>query len=644
MKLHPALAALLFTSSLHAVTLVRDGKPQAAIVVPDAFADVLRKSVVKSKSVPMSVMLAAEELAEHVEKMTGARLPIVTESARGDGMAARIYLGECDATKGIVADRPLLAEEFFIRCTKTALHITGGDATPQGMKTQGTLFGVYDLLERDLGVRWLFPGKLGTVIPKVTTLTLPVMERREQPRIAKRKVRNVAVSRESVFAPVLKEWGISVEAWKAAQGPEAGGPWFARQRLGARIEIEGGHSYAGWYAKYGTEHPGFFALQPDGTRVQQPDRERLCKSNPVLWDFIAARRIEELRADPGKLTISIAPNDGGKNVFCMCPACRALDPADAPKIIGNLALIDPATRKPFAEYPSLSDRTFTFFNEIAKRVRAQMPDRFLVAYAYSVYRTPPVRLKALEPNLIIGYVGLDLPAIEAWSKIAPQLIIRPNDLGPAVDLGLPRNHAAYLANAVKFSVEHHAIGFDFDNCHGNWSSHGLDYYVLCKALWNPDVDARAVIADYCRAAYGAGANAMLRYHEALEHISDGVRADDKLLPGANDAPRLLRYYTPEKLGELEASLREAQQAIGGADADALARIALAGDSVTYARLVTTLLEVAGKPKAASTPGYAAKLKAVEDFLKSKTLTPSLAPLHSWRYLRTALAYSQREED
>jgi len=160
------------------------------------------------------------------------------------------------------------------------------------------------------------------------------------------------------------------------------------------------------------------------------------------------------------------------------------------------AIIFMTPRHDFPEYPALSDRVFTFFNESAKRACAEMPDRSLVAYAYSVYRTPPARLKALEPNLIVGYVGLDLEAIDAWSKIAPKLYIRPNDLGPAIDLGMPRNHAAYLAEAVKFCVEHHAIGFDFDNCQGNWRGHGLDYYVLGKALWNPDLNARAIIAIY----------------------------------------------------------------------------------------------------------------------------------------------------
>jgi hypothetical protein len=548
--------------------------------------------------------------------------------------ATRIYIGHCKAN----ADLAVQPEEFVIRTKGSDLHICGGDTAPGGLICRGTLYGVYDFIERELGVRWLFPGEHGEVAPKQATITLPDINRRFQPRIAKRKVRDVAVSREDTFAPVLKQWGIPVEAWKAAHGSDSTGAWFRRMRLGARIEIEGGHAYAGWWEKYGKEHPEWFALQPDGTRTQKPERERLCKSNPALWDEIARVRIAEFKADPSKRMASLAPNDGGANKWCMCAACRALDPVAAPKLLNDRSLIDPTTKLPFSEYPALTDRVFTFFNEIAKRVRREMPDRDLVAYAYSVYRTPPVKLGPLAPNLIVGYVGLDLEDIEAWSRIAPRLYLRPNDLGPAVDLGMPRNHAAWLAEVLKFAVEHKAIGFDFDNGHGNWSAHGLDYYVLSKALWNPDLDVRAAIADYCRAAYGPAAEVMQQYHDALERISDKVRNDKELGVRSPKAARLRRYYSDGTLTKLESHL-QAAQALQADDPGVQARIQMAADAVKYARLVTSLLEVAHDKKS---PLYIERLAAVEAFLATKVLTPELAPLHSHRYLRMALSYAERE--
>lgn len=626
-------AAFALTASAD-ITLIRDGQPQVVIIVPDGLYKYIVKPAAELTSDGVSVPLAAVELADYLEKISGTRPQIATETQKGIPDGPRIFVGPCKANADL-APKP---EEIVIVTRNGHLHLCGGDSGPSGMTCKGTLFAVYGLLERDLGVRWLFPGERGEVAPKQATVTLPELKRREQPRIAKRKVRDVAVSREDTYAPVLQQWGIPLDAWKKARGPEVNAPWFRRMRLGQRIEINGGHAYAGWWEKYGQEHPEWFALQPDGTRTQVPVRERLCKSNPALWHEIARVKIAEFKADPALLTASISPNDGGKNKFCMCAACCALDPADAPKILGDSQLIDPATKQPFAEYPSLSDRTFAFFNEIAARVAREMPDRDLVAYAYSVYRSVPVRVKQLQPNLIVGYVGLKQDEIAAWSKIAPKLYIRPNDLGPAIDLGLPRNNAAWFAQAVEFSVEHHAIGFDFDNAHGNWSSHGLDYYVLCKALWNPDLDVAATIADYCRAAYGPAAEVMRQYHAALAKISDQVRAEPDLAPRSPHAARLRRYYSDKALTQLETLLKTAQSQQGD-DPGVKARIHMCAEAVKYARLVTSLLEVAHDNKS---PAFTSRLTAVEEHLKAKVLTPELAPLHSHRYLRMALSHAERE--
>ena len=631
---------LLFTTSLHAeVTLCREGEMLVTIVVPEQEVKKAQKQVADLSSEDANVSLAAAAVAHYLQRITGAMPQIISDALATPKDHALICIGPVRQSAALMKELSLKPEEYLLRTDGNVIHIVGGDVAGGSDAAKGTLFGAYEFIESVLGVRWLFPGEHGEVVPQMKTLVIADLSQRFQPPIQKRKVRNQAITREDTFAPVLEKWGLTVEAWKAAHDPKIEGMWFRRMRLDQRIKIEGGHAYAGYWDKLGKEHPEWFALQPDGTRTQKPPRERLCKSNPALWEYIAQQRIAEFQANPGMMTASLAPNDGGGNKFCMCERCRALDPPEAPKLLDDRSLIDPATKLPFPEYPALSDRVFTFFNEIAKRVRAAVPERSLVCYAYSVYRTPPVRLKALEPNLIVGYVGLDLEAIGAWSKIAPQLYIRPNDLGPAIELGLPRNHAAHLAKAVKFCIEHHAIGFDFDNCHGNWSSHGLDYYVLCKALWNPDLDVRATIADYCRAAYGPGADAMLRYHERLETISDQVRADVNLTSRTPSHMRLRLYYTDAALMELEADMAAAQQAVPAADVATNSRIAMAAESVRYARLVTALLEVAHDKKS---PTFTERHAAVEAHLKSKVLTPELAPLHSHRYLRTALAYAERE--
>lgn len=190
-------------------------------------------------------------------------------------------------------------------------------------------------------------------------------------------------------------------------------------------------------------HPEIFALQPDGTRINTPERERLCVSNPTLWGLVAQDRIRRLRADPNLTAASISPNDGGANKFCCCERCRAWDSPQAQEIYQNNPGIAQERNIP------LTDRYFRFYNEVAQRVKRELPHRYLGCYAYSLYRTPPVTLEHLEDNLIVGYVGfssyVDDRVRESnreewlrWNRLAKQLILRPNLLwgasGPAGQL------------------------------------------------------------------------------------------------------------------------------------------------------------------------------------------------------------------
>lgn len=629
-----------------AITLVEQLQPRAAIIVPTDGVPSDRTIARARDGRGPSVALATAELVEFIRKATGATLPVLAEGREAEvrSFSVRIYVGGCAENQRIVAERPLQAEEYILRTTTDSLHILGGDLAPTGRDTAGTLNAVYTFLEDYVGVRWLFPGTLGEVVPRQTRLAIPSIDRREQPRVAKRRIRDVALTRESIFAPILQQWGVPLSDWKRAFAAEINHPWFRRQRLGARLDIDAGHSFGGFYEKYFATHPDFFAVQPDGTRQQVPVRERLCVSDPEIAEFVARLRIDALKADPSRQSISISPNDGGANKFCLCERCRSWDPPTAPKLLANPALIDPATGKPLPEYPSLSDRYFRFFNAVARRVRAELPDRNVATCAYSVYRTPPVALGACEPNLIVCYAGLNLEEIGAWSRLAPKLALRPNDLGPMVELGLPRNLAPRLARAVKFAAEHHAIGFDFDNCHGNWGGHGLDYYVLAHALWNPDLDVAAITADYCRAAYGPAAEAMMRYFGELEKVTDGAGGDASIGLRGGDPAGLLRYYSPAVMARLESTVAEAKRSLATADGDCRARLAMVEDSLEYARRVVALLEISSGPAARKSRPYQERLARVTDFLREKVLTQSVASLHSLRYLRLALARSDRTDE
>ena len=95
-----------------AVTLVRDGTAAATIVIS------AKRSKVNE--------LAVKELNDHLEKITGARLPVVTDDQAVTG--PRVLVGESEATKalGLKSD-DFKDQEYLVRSTPDTLVLMGKD-------------------------------------------------------------------------------------------------------------------------------------------------------------------------------------------------------------------------------------------------------------------------------------------------------------------------------------------------------------------------------------------------------------------------------------------------------------------------------------------------------------------------------------
>ena len=74
-----------------------------------------------------------------------------------------------------------------------SLYIAGrdGGGDPLDRDTSaGTLFGVYEWLQRDLGVRWLWPGELGTFVPRTESVAAREVDDTVAPALVQRHVRH----------------------------------------------------------------------------------------------------------------------------------------------------------------------------------------------------------------------------------------------------------------------------------------------------------------------------------------------------------------------------------------------------------------------------------------------------------------------
>ena len=566
------LALAAFAASADAAwPIAENGRPRAVIVVADEPTRAARAG--------------AEELAGTLKTMTGAEVPVVkaSELVPGDRRTV-ISVGDTPlaAKEGLVGAK-LGMEGVRIVTRPGRVFLLGRDVGQGGMELNGTFWAVCVFEEERLDCRWLWPGEQGAVIPRKPTLTLAKpIDYSYTPPIVQRKIRNLVVRMATRLEPQLKRLGLTKQ--DGARFAKTSQRWFRRQRVGKSVNLWYTHAYRDWYKTYAAQHPDWFALQPFNTRKQTPTRERLCVSNPGLIEEVARRSVEHLKRNPQLTATSISPNDGGGNTFCMCEACRKLDPVDGPPIALRYRKGPVRVTVP---YVSLSDRYVYFYSEVAKRVARALPNRYVGCYAYSLYRTPPMRRK-LHDNCFIGFVGFrymndqfraeDRARWNAWKQSAKNLFLRPNALYVAA--GGPVLFARRLAEDVKHCYRTGCRVYDFDGCAGHWGTQGINYYVLAKVLWNPEVDVDAVIRDYLDKGFGPASKAMGQYFAAVEKWTDDLAATRQYRGFKYTGPMLLRRYSDAYLARLRAHLARAR-ADAAADKEALARVEIIARGVDY---------------------------------------------------------------
>lgn len=597
--------------------MVTDGQPQAVIVLADKPSSAARQ--------------AADLFQTLVAKSSGAKLPLVAERAVGDVQvengklqatlagnrpAAFVLVGESGLAGRLgVTSEGLRPGGILIRTCPNALVLLGtDDKTPDD--PNGTHHAVSVFLEDVLGVRFLWPGELGLVVPSHPTIRVPAIDRRFSPRIGQRGIRNSHYSDR--IQTGLDYLGLTKADFDKQRAAAKTDDWFRWQRLGGHVGITAGHAFGYTWEKYHAEHPEWFAMQPNGSRdlsKLSPERARLCKSNLALIDALARDKIEDLRRTGGK-GVSLCPNDGGAATFCQCPQCKQLDPPNGRPV----TLWDRVSKPPCDfEYVSLTDRMVWFWNRLAERIGKEYPDACLGVYAYSAYKAPPVREK-LHPNLAVGFVGVSYSQEaarqtaradwEAWSKMASKIYWRPNLLLFGRRTGTPAVYVHKLAEDLRFFLDRSLIATDFDSCVHNWATEGLNYYVLSRLLWNPDADVDAVVDDYCQAGFGKSWREVRQYLARIEAITSQIAEKNDNSQSKENALPLTAPYTPSVVDELKGLLDAADKS---ADNDTIRRrITFLRRGLEFTALqhkAHALIESAGEERI--TPELKAAVRAVQ---------------------------------
>lgn len=533
--------------------LVRDGKGVSAIVIGGP-RDAQSKAI--------------GSIVSNIEEMSGAKLPVLMEADLGDV--------KIEGGRMVVDSAKSQAEAFILLGYGELAKRMGydGKAVESGrviVETRGNTIGIFDVLQEGesaasraaivflekLGIRSLWPGVSGKVVPKKSTISVGALNVHYTPKIGQRIIRIQEGNRG--FEQGLALLGITVEEAKSLrkQSFEGNHPyidWAAWNGLGGNIGIRGGHAgygLKGGWMEHGQSHPEWFALQPDGTRdMRGQERWIACVSNPGLVEYVANSIIQELNGKAAK-AISLAPNDGGYVSPCMCEECKKLDPPDAPKV--TLRMFAYAGDKGGAslEYPSLTDRHVHYWNAVAERVNKVVPDQKFIIDAYSYYSSGPVREK-LNANLIVRYVPSTTDAWKGWQDAGAKMIFwRPNNLHVYWEFGVYKPVARKDAEKLKTFADADMVATDMQGIYHNWATHGLEYYINARFSWDPDQSYDAVLDDYCKSGFGAGANDVKEYFGIIER--------EVLLIDKN-AGRMFPGISSETVGRLRDRLKAAEAA------------------------------------------------------------------------------------
>jgi len=512
------------------------GEPKAQIVIP-AEATYLEQ-------------FAASELQQYIERISGARLPAVAE-ARPDRGLYTFFLGATNTARraGVRTTEARVGRDGFeLRSVPNGLIV-------QGRHDLGTLFGVYELLERYFDVRWFMPGEIGGYVPKRDTL------RMGQVRL--------------VFRPSFRVRWVGT------------GQWPLHQRMNAYVKAGDREVGINWKwhfhtfielippERYYAEHPEYFALV-NGERKVTDSRthgNQLCTSNPDVIREVAKNLIAVLDQEPGIEIITLSPNDGGG--FCECANCRALD--------------EPG-RDWFGRY---SRRLAIFNNEVARIVRDKHPEVLIKVGAYAMYARPPLDEDYRpESNLFFQLchlyfchnhpLGSDMckpgetyepsdefqpnqefeAILDQWLKLSPHLFVYEYyAIGGMQRAKLPWPLVHAMRPDIPYYRDRGVEGFYTQLSEDSWHRLGLNYYVAAKLCWNADLDPDALLDDYFSKFYGPAATPMKAYFLEMERAMETWNGCASYgLQGVSGLKVVgAKVFTPEVMARMDASLDEAER-------------------------------------------------------------------------------------
>ena len=464
---------------------------------------------------------AAQELRGALRRISGVDFEVVSTANPPDVHA--IIIGD-------LKDPAVQAQAAALKLTpgkveQVAVRTLGGRLYLAGNQPRGALYAVYSFLQRDLGVRWLWPGPDGEFILARERWALPELSYNHTPAYPYRGFHLCGDYYRAPDAEVFREWMARnfINIYRHAAP-------LAEKRRGF---------YSMWSShnvflpkEVFDRHPEYFA-EVGGKRYA----DNICFSSPEVDKLIAGSTAEYVRKHPQLDILSLFPRD--TTTYCRCAKCSTMDPSTA---------------------------WFEFFNRLTDTLKKEFPALRFGATAYFEYRTAPkCQIRNAEfveycsytrcnvhpygwpdckrneetiremhawqaTGLAIGNYSYEFDVFKKNHRFTPFLSV----IDDAVKTGRKLGHVTLVPEVLLIAQKYVAAEEYVFNVQQR-----LPIYLYARLLWEPDRAMTDVVDDWCRTAFGEAAEPMRGYYLGMDRAWSAMPTHSGILGNALNVASLL---------------------------------------------------------------------------------------------------------
>lgn len=508
-----SVVASLMAVSISGAVVVRNGKMLFhGIVTPE-------------KPVPV-VAHAAQELSYHLKRATGKSLPVITEKQiKNNGKY--FYIGNCKANAALEPAK-LPWNYGMIKINRDSIHFAGNDGDKEVFaqtNSSGTVFAVYEFLEKYLGVRWIWPGKTGEIIPVCRDLVL-----KESVITVKPLLRSSVWRSNSLARNARRGWS-SRKAMDTYYRNEH--LWLLRHRFSCDRRISGGHAFTKYYVRYFKDHPEYFSMLPTGKRgnniyrwSRNPRNISLCVSNPGLAKLVVDNWVKT-----GNTSGIINASENDTDGECTCDNCLAADDSPVPAAQRRAAALREFNKKSGLwprELGSVSNRYCKFFLNIRKEADKVAPGSLILGQIYANYSEPPAKGIKLDERIILRFCPpvmypFSKEKIEnykrictGWAATGARLQFRPNYTLSGHYFPIQYHKEFY--DMFTYALKCNMVSSDMDSLTGQYMVQGLVNYVIASMNHRPEVPLEQ-LEDEFYSSFGAAKEPVKKYFDYLTDLT-----------------------------------------------------------------------------------------------------------------------------